>query len=113
MSKLLLYPSKLQEPAKHTASLGVPFASRTPTSYPPASIREHLPAPARRRSGRRWGRQLLPYLCAVPDPRGRQGRRYGLPFLLGLCVIGLCCGCQGSLSIVRWVRALKVEVRQE
>ncbi len=97
----------------HTASLAVPFASSTPTSYPPAI---HPGAPACSREPAEWaalGEQLLPYLGAVPDPRGRQGRRYGLPLLLGLCLIGLCCGCQGYLSIARWVRALKVEVRRE
>ena len=97
----------------HTAPLAVPFASSTPTSYRPAI---HSGAPTCSREPAEWaalGEQLLPYLGAVPDPRGRQGRRYGLPLLLGLCLIGLCCGCQGYLSIARWVRALKVEVRQE
>ncbi len=97
----------------HTAPLAVPFASSTPTSYRAAIDPE---APTCSRAPAEWvalGEQLVPYLGAVPDPRGRQGRRYGLPLLLGLCLIGLCCGCQGYLSIARWVRALKVEVRQE
>jgi hypothetical protein len=59
------------------------------------------------------GEQLFPYLLAVPDPRARQGRRYPLAVLLGLCLAGLCCGCQGYLSIARWARALQADVLAE
>src|SRR4051794_37407227 len=59
------------------------------------------------------GRELYPYLLAVPDPRGRQGRRYELAILLVLCLVGFCTGCQGYLSVARWGRALKPEVLRE
>ena len=59
------------------------------------------------------GQELLPYLWAVPDPRGRQGRRYELAPLLVLCLVGFCTGCQGYLSVARWGRALKPEVLRE
>lgn len=58
------------------------------------------------------GEPLFLYLTAVPDPRDRRGRRYPLPLLLVLCLAGLCCGCQGYLSIVRWARALPLPLRQ-
>lgn len=60
-----------------------------------------------------FGRELFPYLLAVPDPRGRQGRRYDLAVLLVLCVVGFCTGCQGYLSVARWGRALKPELLRE
>jgi hypothetical protein len=59
------------------------------------------------------GRELLPYLEVVPDPRGRQGRRYELAVLLVLCLVGFCTGCLGYLSVARWGRALKPEVLRE
>src|SRR5215212_6566794 len=59
------------------------------------------------------GELLFPYLAAIADPRDRRGRRYPLPLLLVLCLAGLCCGCQGYLSIVRWARALRADLREE
>jgi predicted transposase YbfD/YdcC len=59
------------------------------------------------------GKELFPYLLAVPDPRGRQGRCYELEILLVLCLVGFCTGCQGYLSVARWGRALKPEVLRE
>jgi hypothetical protein len=76
-----------------------------------------LPAASPRRPSsevlQRLGEQLFPYLAAIPDPRDRRGRRYPLPLLLVLCLVGLCCGCQGYLSIVRWARALNATFREE
>ena len=59
------------------------------------------------------GKELLPYLLAVSDPRGRQGRRYALAVLLVLCLVGFCAGCQGYLSVARWARALPPDLLRE
>lgn len=46
-------------------------------------------------------------LGQIPEPRSPQGRRYPLPVLLGVLLVGLCCGCQGYLSVARWARHLR------
>lgn len=46
-------------------------------------------------------------LCQIPEPRSPQGRRYALPVLLVSLLVGLCCGCQGYLSVARWARHLR------
>lgn len=51
--------------------------------------------------------ELYAGLCQIPEPRSPQGRRYALPVLLGLLLVGLCCGCQGYLSVARWARHLR------
>ena len=90
------------------ASLAASFAS----AALPSSARRALDAedPAALAA---LGKELIPYLQEVPDPRGRQGRRYDLTVLLVLCLVGFCTGCQGYLSVARWGRALKREVLHE
>jgi predicted transposase YbfD/YdcC len=50
---------------------------------------------------------LYTRLSHIPEPRSPQGRRYPLPVLLGVLLVGLCCGCQGYLSVARWTRHLR------
>lgn len=90
------------------ASLAVSFASVVLPSSTRAVVEHGEPAALAT-----LGRELLPYLSALPDPRGRQGRRYELAVLLAFCLIGFCTGCQGYLSVARWGRALKPEVLRE
>src|SRR5690349_4652579 len=92
----------------HPAPLAVPFASLgLPSSAPATVAAVQGEAPAALVA---LGKELFPYLGAVPDPRGRQGRRYELAVLLVLCLVGFCTGCQSYLSVARWGRALKPEV---
>jgi predicted transposase YbfD/YdcC len=92
----------------HTASLAASFASAVLPSCARAAVERGDPAAL---TG--LGQALLPYLGAVPDPRGRQGRRYELAVLLVFCLVGFCTGCQGYLSVARWGRALKPELLRE
>jgi len=94
----------------HPAPLAASFSSLGLPSSPPAvaaAVRREEPAALAV-----LGRELVPYLLEVPDPRGRQGRRYELTVLLVLCLVGFGTGCQGYLSGARWGRALKPEVLQ-
>jgi len=95
----------------HTASLAPSFPTTRGSSCPlPAGAALPHADPAA------WlalGEQLLPYLQEVPDPRAARGRRYPLPLLLVLCLLGLCCGSLGYLSIARWARKLKPDLRRE
>jgi predicted transposase YbfD/YdcC len=98
----------------NTASFALPFRPEVPSSYVTSSV--SLPPPAPGPVPGEWaalGSRLAPYLQEIPDPRGRHGRRYALPWLLELCLLGLCCGCQGYLSVARWARSLRPEVRRE
>jgi hypothetical protein len=108
VSKRLLCPSKTQELPVNPASLAASFSPDLLPSSKRAALEGGEPAALAV-----LGRELLPYLLTVPDPRGRQGRRYALPGLLILCLAGFCTGCQGYLSVARWGRALKTEVVRE
>lgn len=88
----------------YPASLAASFASALLPPSTQAAVARGEPAALAA-----LGRELFPYLLAVPDPRGRQGRRYELVQLLVLCLIGFCTGCQGYLSVARWARALPPE----
>jgi hypothetical protein len=108
VSKLLLCPTKTQELAMNPASLAASFSPELLPSSTLAAVERREPAALAA-----LGRELLPYLEAVPDPRGRQGRRYERSVLLVLCLVRFCTGWLGSLSVARWGRALKPEVLQE
>ncbi len=116
MNAASLAPPFPTEPALPSAALAAVAPECHPGSplggtqgvHPPPGAPRALPPDALRN----LGEQLFPYLAAVPDPRDRRGRRYPLPLLLVLCLTGLCCGCQGYLSVVRWARALQLELRQ-
>jgi hypothetical protein len=94
------------------ASLALPFPAAAPASCTPPAT-DPLSRPFAPEALAALGECLFPYLLAIPDPRARKGRRYALPVLLVLCLVGLCCGCQGYLSIARWARALKTDVLAE
>ena len=84
---MLLCPTKTQELTMPPASLAASFASGLVPSCTRAAV-----APGPPDALVALGRELVPYLVGVPDPRGRQGRRYELAVLLVLCLVGFCAG---------------------